>query len=102
MGKPLKFVRKPEQALFNKDFLLLQQNARFRIGQRQHSQFIDYFHEGPADAESRALVENLIGEIQVTPYADERALELELGVGALALPNVLKAGRANAYIVVAG
>jgi hypothetical protein len=38
----------------------------------------------------------------VTPYPCNRELELEFGVGAAALPGVIPAGRANAYIVVAG
>ena len=54
------------------------------------------------DVEKRAILENLLGEIQVTPYADTRELELELGIGATALPNVLPSGKADAYIVVAG
>lgn len=55
-----------------------------------------------ADVEKRAILERLLGEITVTPYPRKRELELEFGLGAEALASVLPAGRANAYIVVAG
>jgi len=56
----------------------------------------------PADVEKRAFLERLLGEITVTPYPCKRELELEFGLGAAALPGVIPAGTANAYIVVAG
>lgn len=47
-------------------------------------------------------MERLLGEITVKPYPRKRELELEFGLVAEALPSVIPAGRANAYIVVAG
>jgi hypothetical protein len=57
------------------------------------------------DVEKRALLEQLLGPLVITPVKDGRkaeVLELEYSLNTKALPAVLPTGKANAYILVAG
>jgi hypothetical protein len=54
------------------------------------------------DAGKRDMLANLLREIRLRPVKGTRELEAEFGLGAAALPAVMCAGSANAYIVVAG
>jgi septal ring factor EnvC (AmiA/AmiB activator) len=57
------------------------------------------------DVGKRALLEQLLGPLVITPVKDGRkaeVLELEYSLNTKALPAVLPTGKANAYILVAG